>query len=104
MTRSSSISTSAQPSRWLATAPKILILDECTSALDPANQAVVLETIRHAKVGRTTVMVTHKLPIMQMCDRILVVHEGRVAEHGSYDQLMQRKGLFAQLASGGEWE
>ncbi|KAF8212117.1 P-loop containing nucleoside triphosphate hydrolase protein [Mycena galopus ATCC 62051] len=90
--------------RALARPSKILILDECTSALDPANQAVVLETIRRAKVGRTTVMVTHKLPVMQMCDRILVVHEGRVAEHGSYDQLMLRKGLFAQLASGGEWE
>ncbi|KAJ7271891.1 P-loop containing nucleoside triphosphate hydrolase protein [Mycena haematopus] len=90
--------------RALARPSKILILDECTSALDPANQAVVLETVRHAKVGRTTVMVTHKLPVMQMCDRILVIHEGRVAEHGSYDQLMQRKGLFAQLASGGEWE
>ncbi|KAJ7125492.1 P-loop containing nucleoside triphosphate hydrolase protein [Mycena crocata] len=93
-----------QIARALARPSKILILDECTSALDPANQAVVLETIRHAKVGRTTVMVTHKLPVMQMCDRILVVHEGRIAEHGSYDQLMQRKGIFAQLASGGEWE
>ncbi|KAJ6597005.1 P-loop containing nucleoside triphosphate hydrolase protein [Mycena vulgaris] len=93
-----------QIARALARPSKILILDECTSALDPANQAVVLETIRHAKVGRTTVMVTHKLPVMQMCDRILVVHEGRVAEHGTYEQLMQRKGIFAQLASGGEWE
>ncbi|KAJ7709793.1 P-loop containing nucleoside triphosphate hydrolase protein [Mycena rosella] len=93
-----------QIARALARPSKILILDECTSALDPANQAVVLETIRHAKIGRTTVMVTHKLPVMQMCDRILVVHEGRIAEHGSYDQLMQRKGIFAQLASGGEWE
>jgi ATP-binding cassette subfamily B (MDR/TAP) protein 1 len=93
-----------QIARALARPSKILILDECTSALDPANQAVVLETIRHAKVGRTTVMVTHKLPVMQMCDRILVVHEGGIAEHGSYDQLMQRKGIFAQLASGGEWE
>ncbi|KAJ7774954.1 P-loop containing nucleoside triphosphate hydrolase protein [Mycena metata] len=93
-----------QIARALARPSKILILDECTSALDAANQAVVLETIRRAKVGRTTVMVTHKLPIMQMCDRILVVHEGRIAEHGSYDQLMHRKGIFAQLASGGEWE
>ncbi|KAJ7172361.1 P-loop containing nucleoside triphosphate hydrolase protein [Mycena filopes] len=93
-----------QIARALARPSKILILDECTSALDPANQTVVLETIRRAKVGRTTVMVTHKLPVMQMCDRILVLHEGRVAEHGSYDQLMHRKGIFAQLASGGEWE
>ncbi|KAF7294849.1 hypothetical protein MIND_01022800 [Mycena indigotica] len=90
--------------RALARPSKILILDECTSALDPANQAIVLDTIRRAKVGRTTIMVTHKLPVMQMCDRILVVHEGRIVEHGSYDQLMLRKGVFAQLASGGEWE
>ncbi|KAJ7285724.1 P-loop containing nucleoside triphosphate hydrolase protein [Mycena rebaudengoi] len=93
-----------QIARALARPSKILILDECTSALDPANQAVVLETIRHAKVGRTTVMVTHKVPVMKMCDRILVVHDGRIAEHGTYDQLMHRKGIFAQLASGGEWE
>lgn len=93
-----------QIARALARPSKILILDECTSALDPANAAVVLETIRSAKVGRTTIMVTHKLPVMQMCDRILVVHEGCIVEHGSYDQLMQRKGTFAQLASGGEWE
>ncbi|CAK5264612.1 unnamed protein product [Mycena citricolor] len=90
--------------RALARPSKILILDECTSALDPANQAVVLDTVRRAKVGRTTVMVTHKLPVMQMCDRILVVHDGRIAEQGTYDQLIQRKGIFAQLASGGEWE
>ncbi|KAJ6483529.1 P-loop containing nucleoside triphosphate hydrolase protein [Mycena vitilis] len=93
-----------QIARALARPSKILILDECTSALDSANQAVVLETIRHAKVGRTTVMVTHKLPIMQMCDRILVVHDGRIAEHGSFEHLMKRRGIFQQLASGGEWE
>ncbi|KAJ7632730.1 P-loop containing nucleoside triphosphate hydrolase protein [Roridomyces roridus] len=93
-----------QIARALARPSKILILDECTSALDSTNAAVVLDTIRRAKVGRTTVMVTHKLPVMQMCDRILVVHEGQIVEHGSFDHLMHRKGLFAQLASGGEWE
>lgn len=92
-----------QIARALVRPSKILILDECTSALDPANQAVVLETIKHAKVGRTTIMVTHKVPVMRMCDRILVVHEGRIAEHGTYEQLMDRKGVFASLANGGEW-
>ncbi|KAJ7063391.1 P-loop containing nucleoside triphosphate hydrolase protein [Mycena amicta] len=90
--------------RALARPSKILILDECTSALDPANQAIVLDTVRRAKVGRTTIMVTHKLPVMQMCDRILVVHEGRIVEQGSYTELITRRGVFAQLASGGEWE
>lgn len=92
-----------QIARALARPSKILILDECTSALDPANQAAVLDTIRYAKVGRTTLMVTHKVPVMRMCDRILVIHEGHVAEHGTYEQLMEKKGVFAALANGGEW-
>ncbi|KAF7976914.1 hypothetical protein HWV62_5310 [Athelia sp. TMB] len=92
-----------QIARALARPARILILDECTSALDAANQAAVLETVRAAKIGRTTIMVTHKVPVMQMCDRILVVHEGRIAEQGSYEALMERKGVFATLASGGEW-
>ncbi|EPQ50798.1 P-loop containing nucleoside triphosphate hydrolase protein [Gloeophyllum trabeum ATCC 11539] len=89
--------------RALARPSKVLILDECTSALDPANQAVVIETIRSAKVGRTTLMVTHKLPLMQMCDRILVVEDGVIVEDGPYETLMQRNGAFSRLASAGEW-
>lgn len=92
-----------QIARALARPSKILILDECTSALDPANQAAVMETVRHAKVGRTTIMVTHKLPVMRMCDRILVIHDGEVAEHGTYETLMEKRGVFATLASAGEW-
>lgn len=90
-----------QIARALARPSKILILDECTSALDPANQAAVLETIRHAKVGRTTVMVTHKLPVMQTCDRILVVDNGKIVEQGTFQYLMEQKGTFASLVSGG---
>ncbi|KAJ7302356.1 P-loop containing nucleoside triphosphate hydrolase protein [Mycena albidolilacea] len=89
-----------QIARALARPSKILILDECTSALDDANQAAVLDTIRHAKVGRTTVMITHKVPVMRMCDRLLVVHEGRIAETGTYDELIQRQGVFAALVRG----
>ena len=92
-----------QIARALVRPSKILILDECTSALDPTNQAAVLETIKDAKIGRTTVMVTHKIAAMKMCDRILVVHDGAIAESGTFDELMDRKGVFAQLASGGEW-
>ncbi|TFK52865.1 P-loop containing nucleoside triphosphate hydrolase protein [Heliocybe sulcata] len=89
--------------RALARPSKVLILDECTSALDSANQAAVVETIRSAKIGRTTLMVTHKLPLMRMCDRILVVDEGAIVEDGPYEDLMARNGAFARLASAGEW-
>ncbi|TFK81610.1 P-loop containing nucleoside triphosphate hydrolase protein [Polyporus arcularius HHB13444] len=92
-----------QIARALARPARILILDECTSALDAANQAAVMETLQEAKVGRTTLVVTHKLAMMRMCDRILVVHEGVIAEQGTYEDLMQKRGVFAQLASGGEW-
>ncbi|KAJ7641490.1 P-loop containing nucleoside triphosphate hydrolase protein [Roridomyces roridus] len=91
-----------QIARALARPSKVFIFDECTSALDDINQAAVLETIRQAKVGRTTVMITHKVPVMRMCDRVLVVHEGRIAEQGSYDELIQRAGVFAALVQGGE--
>lgn len=92
-----------QIARALVRPASILILDECTSALDSNNQAAVLEAIKNAKLGRTTVMVTHKIAAMKICDRILVVHDGAIAETGTFDELMDRKGVFAQLASGGEW-
>ncbi|KAF8147748.1 P-loop containing nucleoside triphosphate hydrolase protein, partial [Mycena galopus ATCC 62051] len=91
-----------QIARALARPSKVLILDECTSALDDANQAAVLDTIRHAKIGRTTVMITHKVAVMRMCDRVLVVHEGRIAEEGRFDELMRRQGVFAALVGGEE--
>jgi energy-coupling factor transporter ATP-binding protein EcfA2 len=89
-----------QIARALVRPADVLILDECTSALDGANQAAVLTTVLGAKAGRTTIMITHKLPVMRMCDRILVVHEGKVAEQGTYEELIAHKGVFAQLASG----
>ncbi|PSR75789.1 hypothetical protein PHLCEN_2v8906 [Hermanssonia centrifuga] len=92
-----------QIARALARPSRILILDECTSALDPKNQAAVMETIKSVKGGRTTLMVTHKLEVMRMCDRIIVVHEGKVAEQGTFHELRHSGGVFSQLASGGEW-
>ncbi|GAA5968424.1 hypothetical protein JCM21900_002668, partial [Sporobolomyces salmonicolor] len=94
-----------QIARALVQPREILILDECTSALDAANQAAVVETILSVKTGRTTLIVTHKLAIMEKCDYLVVVADGVVAEIGSVAELRAKpNGLFAQLASGGEWE
>ena len=92
---------------------KIMILDECTSSLDAENQAIVLDTImRLTLLGgdsmdevdrKTTLMITHKLEVMQMCDRILVVDQGEIVEDGSFEQLMEMKGVFSGMAHGGEW-
>ena len=93
---------------------KIMILDECTSPLDAENQSFVLDTIRRLtstttlgeeeeKERKTTLMITHKLQVMQMCDRILVVDQGEIVEDGTFEQLMEMKGVFAGMAHGGEW-
>jgi ATP-binding cassette subfamily B (MDR/TAP) protein 1 len=92
-----------QIARALARRCEVLILDECTSALDGKNEVAILDAVRKAKAVRKTMMVTHKLPVMRMCDRIWVMHEGAVAEDGTYEELMAKKGIFSHLARAGEW-
>jgi ATP-binding cassette, subfamily B (MDR/TAP), member 1 len=95
-----------QIARALVRPSRILILDECTSALDAVNEAAVMETIKHASVGRTTIMITHKLQLMQACDRVIVVQDGEIVEEGTYQELTQnkRQSALSQLASGGVWQ
>ncbi|KAK4049866.1 ATP-dependent permease [Microbotryomycetes sp. JL201] len=92
-----------QIARALYRSRQILLLDECTSALDAASQQAVMDTIMSVKHGRTTLMITHKLDVMTMCDYLLVVSDGRVVEQGSVATLKNSGGVFAQLANSGEW-
>ncbi|KAJ1301182.1 hypothetical protein OPQ81_003593 [Rhizoctonia solani] len=92
-----------QIARALVRQSNVLILDEATSALDPTNQEAIMDTIVAIKQDRITLCVTHKLAVMRRCDRILVVQDGVIAETGSYQELMDRRGAFFNIASGGEW-
>lgn len=92
-----------QIARALVRQANVLIMDEATSALDPANQEAIMDTVLSIKEDRITLVVTHKLAVMQKCDRILVVQDGLIAEDGSYQELMNRRGAFFNIASGGEW-
>jgi len=56
------------------------------------------------RMDRTVIMVTHKLAAMQMCSRILVVADGVIVEDGSFDELIAKRGVFSELARGGEFE
>ena len=81
--------------RAVAPKPKILIFDEATSALDNRTQKQVSEALDALKCTR--IVIAHRLSTIRNCDRILVLDEGRILEDGSYDELIAKKGLFAEL-------
>jgi ABC-type bacteriocin/lantibiotic exporter with double-glycine peptidase domain len=74
---------------------KILMLDEATSALDNKTQRHVADSLEALKCTR--VVIAHRLSTVRHCDRILLVDGGRIAEEGTYDELIARNGLFAEL-------
>ena len=78
-------------------APRLLVSDEATSALDSASERAILEAMKQLAVGRTSVSVAHRLSTVQHCDRIIVMHEGRLVEEGSHAQLLQLGGLYASM-------
>ena len=84
---------------FLKDAP-ILLLDEATSALDTESEARVQEALERLMVGRTTVVIAHRLATIRHADRIYVIEAGRVVEQGSHAGLMRKGGLYARLARG----
>ena len=74
---------------------KVLMLDEATSALDNITQKTVSESL--AKLKCTRIVIAHRLSTVKNCDRIMVVDGGTIAEEGTYDELIARNGLFADL-------
>lgn len=88
-----------QIARALVRPREILLGDEITSALDAENQDLVMKTIMEVAKSRTTILVTHKLATMKMCDRLVVLDHGKVAQIGHFDELMRdHKGVFAEMA------
>lgn len=79
--------------------PTILLLDEATSALDVQSEQVVQEALDRIMVGRTTVVVAHRLNTIRHLDSIAFVSEGKVLEQGTYNQLKNKKGAFFELAN-----
>ncbi|MEG0780635.1 MAG: ABC transporter ATP-binding protein, partial [Oscillospiraceae bacterium] len=77
--------------------PPVLILDEATSALDSVTEAKIQKTFDALAVGRTTLVIAHRLSTVRDADRILVVRDGRIEEEGRHEDLMKQEGAYAAL-------
>jgi len=77
--------------------PAILILDEATSSLDSESEQAIQKAIEEFIVGRTTIVIAHRLSTVQRADRILVIDDGRIAEEGTHRELIAAGGLYRRL-------
>ena len=83
--------------RAIASKPKLLIMDEATSALDNITQKKVSDSLDVLKCTR--IVIAHRLSTIKHCDRILVFDDGKIVEEGTYDELIDKNGYFAELVS-----
>ncbi len=83
--------------RALLANPRILVLDEATSSIDTYTEMVIQEALRRLFDGRTSFVVAHRLSTIAEADRILVIEAGRIAESGTHDELLEKKGLYRRL-------
>lgn len=83
--------------RALLKDPRILVLDEATSALDAESEHLVQEALERLMVGRSTLVIAHRLSTVKDADRVLVLDAGRVVEQGNHAELVARDGLYRQL-------
>ena len=77
--------------------PAVLILDEATSAVDTATEAMIQDAMDRLVRGRTTIAIAHRLSTLRNADRLIVLDQGEIIEQGTHDDLMRRDGVYAKL-------
>ncbi len=83
--------------RALAHNPRILVLDEATSSVDPETEHLIREALRRLLENRTSLVIAHRLSTIQNASKIVVLHKGRVREVGTHQELLQRQGIYSKL-------
>ena len=77
--------------------PRLFVLDEATSSIDTETELIIQEAIDDLLKGRTSFIVAHRLSTIRLCDKILVIHDGKIAESGSHKELLRLKGHYSSL-------
>jgi ATP-binding cassette, subfamily B, multidrug efflux pump len=83
--------------RALAYDPRILVLDEATSSIDTETELLIREALGKLMIGRTSIIIAHRLSTVQNADRIIVLHRGRIREMGDHQELLRLKGIYWKL-------
>ncbi len=77
--------------------PKILILDEATAAMDTETERMIQRALEQLVVGRTTIMIAHRLSTLRNADKLIVIENGKMPEFGTHEELIQKKGIYFKL-------
>ncbi|QDH79077.1 ABC transporter ATP-binding protein [Echinicola soli] len=83
--------------RAIAKDPSILLLDDCLSAVDTKTENVILNALKDIMVGRTSIIISHRVSSAKLADKIIVLDDGELVEEGSHEALMAKKGVYAEL-------
>lgn len=83
--------------RALMMQPELLILDDSLSAVDAKTEEAILSSLKKTRTGATTIITSHRLSAIQHAHQIIVMHEGTIAEIGTHDQLMKKKGRYYEM-------
>ncbi|RKZ20240.1 ABC transporter ATP-binding protein, partial [bacterium] len=83
--------------RAIAFDTPILVLDEATASIDPQTEHLVQEALYRVIEGRTSIIIAHRLATLKRVDRVIVIHNGKLIEEGTHEELIKKEGIYSYL-------